>query len=415
LLTQKAQERVFYEIEAPLIPVLADMEFEGVKVDADVLRDFAAQLAKEMADHEKTIHRLAGTPFNLNSPRQLGQILFEVLKIGDAPKKTKTGQYSTDEQTLLALAPDHEVVRRLMEHRTAAKLKSTYADALPDAIWPRTARIHTTFNQVATTTGRLNSQDPNLQNIPIRRERGQEIRRAFVPREKGFCLLSADYSQIELRIIAALSHESGLLEAFRTGGDVHTATAARVFGVFPEMVTPEMRRKAKMVNYGIAYGISAFGLAQRLGIPRKEAGEIIDQYFAQFPGIRRYMDDTITFAREHEYVETVTGRRRYIRDIRSQNMTVRNGAERNAINAPIQGTAADMIKIAMVNIHREILKRGLRTRMVLQVHDELVFDVYQPERAEVMPLVEQKMRTAIPLEVPIVVEMGTGLNWLEAH
>jgi DNA polymerase-1 len=302
-----------------------------------------------------------------------------------------------------------------MEHRTAAKLKSTYADALPDAIWPRTARIHTTFNQVATTTGRLNSQDPNLQNIPIRRERGQEIRRAFVPREKGFCLLSADYSQIELRIIAALSHESGLLEAFRTGGDVHTATAARVFGVFPEMVTPEMRRKAKMVNYGIAYGISAFGLAQRLGIPRKEAGEIIDQYFAQFPGIRRYMDDTITFAREHEYVETVTGRRRYIRDIRSQNMTVRNGAERNAINAPIQGTAADMIKIAMVNIHREILKRGLRTRMVLQVHDELVFDVYQPERAEVMPLVEQKMRTAIPLEVPIVVEMGTGANWLEAH
>src|SRR2546422_10734454 len=260
------------------------------------------------------ICHMAGTTFNVNSPRQLGQILFDVLKIGEKPKKPKTGQYATDEQTLASLAPDHEIVQRLLEHRVASKLKSTYADALPAAIWPKTGRVHTTFKQVMTTTGRLNSQDPNLQNIPIRTERGQEIRKAFVPRGEGYSLLSADYSQIELRIIAALSHEAGLLEAFRTGVDVHTATAARVFGVFLEMVNPEMRRKAKMVNYGIAYGISAFGLAQRLGIPRKEGAAIIDQYFKQFAGIRKYMDDTMAFAREHGYVETVTGRRRDIRD-----------------------------------------------------------------------------------------------------
>ncbi len=414
-LRQKGQERVFYEIESPLIPVLADMEYEGIKVDARVLADFSAQLAKELDQLERGICQLAGTSFNLNSPRQLGQILFDVLKIGDNPKKTRTGQYVTDEQTLAALAPDHEIVQRLLEHRAASKLKSTYADALPAAIYPATGRVHTTFNQVMTSTGRLNSQDPNLQNIPIRTERGQEIRKAFVPRDERFRLLSADYSQIELRIIAALSHESGLLEAFKSGLDIHTATAARVYGIFPDLVTPEMRRKAKMVNYGIAYGISAFGLAQRLSIPRKEAAGIIEQYFKQFPGIRNYMEHTIAFARGHGYVETVTGRRRYIRDINSSNNTVRGGAERNAINAPIQGSAADMIKLAMIGIHRELVIRNLQTRMLLQVHDELVFDLYLPEEEQVRALVEERMRCAIPLEVPIVVELGVGANWLEAH
>ena len=415
LLKAKGQERVFYEIESPLIPVLVGMEYEGIRVDAAALAEFAGQLSKEMQALEQSIGLLAGTSFNLNSPKQLGQVLFDLLKIGPAPKKTRTGQYSTDEQTLALLAPDHEIIRQLLDYRAASKLKSTYADALPTTIWPPTNRIHTTYNQVVTSTGRLNSQDPNLQNIPIRTEKGREIRKAFVPRDAEHRLLSADYSQIELRIIAALSHEPGLLEAFRTGVDVHTATAAKVYGLFPEMVTPEMRRKAKMVNYGIAYGISAFGLAQRLRIPRKEAAEIINQYFHQFPGIRQFMEHTIAFARKHRYVETVTGRRRYLRDINSANNTVRGAAERNAINAPIQGTAADMIKRAMIHIHADLAHLHLKTRMLLQVHDELVFDLYVPEEAQVRKLVEHHMRTALPLDVPIVVDIGVGQNWLEAH
>jgi DNA polymerase I len=415
LLRQKGQERVFYEIESPLVSVLVDMEHEGIRVDSTALAEFATQLSKEMGEAEKSIHQLAGREFNVNSPRQLGEILFDVLKISGGAKKTRTGQYSTDEQTLLTLAPEHEIVRRLLEHRAATKLKSTYADALPVTIWPKTGRIHTTYNQVATATGRLNSVNPNLQNIPIRTERGQEIRKAFVPRGDGFVLLSADYSQIELRIIAALSHEAAMLEAFQSGVDIHAATAAKVYGVSPADVTPEMRRKAKMVNFGIAYGISAFGLAQRLGIPRKEGGQIIEQYFKQFPGIRKLMDDTIAFARSHGYVETVTGRRRYLRDINSSNGTVRAGAERNAINAPIQGTAADMIKLAMISIHRELTQRKLKTKMLLQVHDELVFDLFKTEEAEVRVLVEDKMKTALALEVPIEVEMGVGGNWLAAH
>ena len=306
-------------------------------------------------------------------------------------------------------------MRRLLDFRGATKLKSTYADTLPGAIWGRTGRVHTTYNQVVTATGRLNSQNPNLQNIPIRTEQGKEIRKAFVPRDENHVLLSADYSQIELRIIAALSHETGMLEAFRQNLDIHTATAAKVYGVPLELVTPDMRRKAKMVNYGIAYGISAFGLAQRLAIPRKEAATIIEQYFAQYPGITKYMHDTVALARQHGYVETVTGRRRYIRDIRSANAAVRGAAERNAINAPIQGTAADMIKIAMINIHRELNERKLGTRMLLQVHDELVFDVPRSEEAGVRPLIAEKMKTAITLETPIEVEMGSGANWLEAH
>ncbi len=415
LLKEKAQERVFYEIESPLISVLVDMEFAGVRVESAALGEFSAQLSREMEQLQKSLCQAAGREFNLNSPRQLGEILFDVMKICEAPKKTKTGQYATDEQTLMALAPEHEVVRQLLDFRAASKLKSTYADALPTAIWPKTKRVHTTYNQVATATGRLNSQNPNLQNIPIRSERGQEIRKAFVPRDDKHVLLSADYSQIELRIIAGLSREAGLLEAFRTGGDVHTATAAKVYGVAPEAVTPEMRSKAKMVNFGLAYGMSAFGLAQRLNIPRREAAEIIDNYFKQFAGIRKYMDQTIEFARANGYVETVTGRRRYLRDIRSSNATVRGSAERNAINAPIQGTAADMIKLAMINIHAELVRRKLKTKMLLQVHDELVFDLVKSEQKEVLALVEEKMKTAIPLDVPIEVEMGVGKTWLEAH
>jgi DNA polymerase-1 len=415
LLKEKGQERVFYEIEAPLTPVLADMEFEGIRVDRAALEDYALQLAKEMATLEKEIYLLAGTEFNLNSPKQLGELLFDILKIGDKPRKTRTGQYATDEQTLLALAPDHAIVQKLLDYRAATKLKSTYADALPGTIWPATGRVHTTFNQVVTATGRLNSQNPNLQNIPIRTEKGREIRKAFVPRGADHVLLSADYSQIELRIIAALSRETSMLEAFRNNLDIHTATAAGVYSIPLDQVTSEMRRKAKMVNYGIAYGISAFGLSQRLGIPRKEAASIIEQYFARFPGIARYMSDTIAGARKLGYVETVTGRRRYLRDIRSANATIRGAAERNAINAPIQGTAADMIKLAMINIHRELERRSLKTRMLLQVHDELVFDVPKAEERAVRPIIEDKMANAIKLDVPIVVEIGSGVNWLEAH
>jgi DNA polymerase I len=414
-LKEKQQEKVFYEIETKLIPALAEMEYEGIRVDAKALADFGEQLGREILKYEKEIYDLAGGEFNLNSPKQLGEVLFERLKLAEKAKKTKTGQYATNEQVLQELAEAHPIVQRILDYRGATKLKSTYVDTLPGAIWFKSGRIHTSFRQADTSTGRLASDNPNLQNIPIRTEQGREIRKAFVPRDENHLLMSADYSQIELRIIAALGKETGLIEAFRQDLDIHTATAARVFGVFLDMVTPEMRRKAKMVNYGIAYGISAFGLAQRLGIPRKEAAEIIEHYFAQFPGVRRYMSETIEFAREHGYVETVTGRRRYMRDIRSSNGTVRAGAERNAINAPIQGTAADMIKIAMGNIHREICQRGLKSRMLLTVHDELVFDLYKPEEAELRALVEDKMRNAIALEVPIVVEIGVGQTWLEAH
>ncbi len=414
-LKEKDQVRVYHEIEAPLLPVLVDMEWEGIRVDGGALSEFALQLEKQIAVEEKEICRLAGREFNVNSARQLGEVLFEVLKICEKPKKTKTGQYSTDERTLAELAPDHEVVRRLLEYRGMTKLKSTYVDALPAAISSKTGRVHTTFHQTATATGRLSSQNPNLQNIPIRTERGREIRKAFVARDQDHVFLSADYSQIELRIIAALTGEPAMREAFEKDIDIHTATAARVFGVALDAVTSEMRRKAKMVNYGIAYGISAFGLAQRLTIPRREAAAIMDEYFAQFPGIRRYMNNTIAFAREHGYVKTVTGRRRYIRDIRSANMTLRSAAERNAINAPIQGSAADMIKIAMAQIHAELARRGLQTRMLLQVHDELLFDVPKKETDAVLPLVRDKMIHAIPMEIPIAVEIGSGKNWLEAH
>lgn len=414
-LVESGQSAVYSDIEAPLVRVLVEMEHDGVRLDSNALHQFSVQLGNQIETLEKEIYELAGSEFNLNSPKQLGEILFGEMKLIDKPKKTKTGQFATNEQVLMTLATEHEIVRKILDYRTATKLKSTYADTLPDAIFAETGRVHTTYHQAATATGRLNSQGPNLQNIPIRTDLGQEIRRAFVPRGKGFRLLSADYSQIELRIIAALSGDEGMLAAFKTGEDIHTATAAKVYGVFPEMVTSEMRRKAKMVNFGVAYGISAFGLSQRLGIPRKEAAEIIAQFFANFPGVKHYIDSTIEGAREKGYVETVSGRRRYLRDINSANGTVRGGAERNAINSPIQGTAADMIKIAMTRVACELEKRGLKTRLLLQVHDELVFDLWEEEEAEVRELVSEHMRNALPMAVPIEVEIGTGENWLEAH
>jgi len=415
MLKERGLERVFYEIEAPLLPVIVDMEAEGIQIDAGALAEFSRQLEKQMVVLEARIHQLAGEAFNLNSPKQLGTVLYEKLKLVENPKKTRTGQYSTDEDVLQLLAAEHEIVRLLLEYRSLTKLKSTYADALPQAISPRTGRVHTTFQQAATATGRLASNNPNLQNIPIRTELGQEIRRAFVPRDDNHTLLSADYSQIELRIIAAISRDEGMLAAFASGEDIHTATAARVFGVELKAVTNEQRRQAKMVNFGIAYGISAFGLAQWLGIPRAEAAQIIEHYFASYPGIRRYIDDTIAQAKKSGYVETVTGRRRYLRDINSANGTTRGQAERFAINTPIQGTAADMIKLAMSAIHGELSTRKLKSKLLLQVHDELVFDVPQNEEAEVRGLVEDKMKHALKLDVPILVEVGTGKNWLEAH
>ena len=415
LLKEHGQEQVFYDVEAPLLPVLVDMEKEGVRIDADALADFSAELAEQIAAYQKEVFELAGQEFNLASPKQLGEILFDKLKLVDKPKKTKTGQYTTNEQTLMQLAPKHAIVQRILDFRQASKLKSTYADTLPNTIWSKTGRVHTTYNQAVTATGRLQSQNPNLQNIPIRTAMGREIRKAFVPRDEGHVLLSADYSQIELRIIASISKDPGLVEAFEQGHDIHAATAAKVFHVDLKEVDADQRRTAKMVNFGLAYGMSAFGLSQRLGIPRREAADIIEEYFKQFPSLQQYMTDTIEFAREHGYVETLTGRRRYLRDISSRNATSRNQAERNAINMPVQGTAADMIKIAMSRIFTALNDSDVQAKMILQVHDELVFDVPVDEVETIRPLVEENMREAIPMNVPIVVEMGTGQTWLEAH
>jgi DNA polymerase-1 len=402
----------------PLIPALVAMEHEGIQIDIFALEEFSLLLADELEKARKEVFEQAGHEFNLNSPKQLGVVLFEELKLVEKPKKTKTGQYATDEQLLAGLAPRHPIVARLLDFREASKLKSTYVDALPNAVAKKTNRIHTTFAQAATATGRLASANPNLQNIPIRTELGKEIRKAFVASEEKNLLLSADYSQIELRIIAAVSKDPGMIEAFEQGMDIHTATAAKVYHVKPEEVDDEMRRKAKMVNFGISYGISAFGLAQRLAIARTEAAEIIDNYFTQFAGVRGYIDSTIEFCREHGYVETLTGRRRWLRDIHSANANVRSGAERNAINMPIQGTAADMIKIAMGRIQNRIAAGGLKSRMLLQVHDELVFELPQSEEKQLRALVEEEMKSALPAlsqVVPIEVECGTGKNWLQAH
>ena len=415
LIQNNKLSHLFETIENPLVHVLADMEHTGVKIDTDFLKEYSGVLEKEIVDVEEKVYQLAGEKFNLSSPKQLGVILFEKLKLEEKPKKTETGQYATGEEILSKLAVEHEIAAKILEFREYQKLKSTYVDALPAIINPKTGLVHTSYNQAVAATGRLSSTDPNLQNIPIRTDRGKEIRKAFIPRDAHSVIFSADYSQIELRIMAAFSKDESMINAFKNGIDIHSTTASKVFKVALGEVNSEMRRKAKMVNFGIIYGISAFGLAQRLGIPRKEAGEIIDAYWKEFPAIKEYMDFVINEAREREFVSTITGRRRYLRDINSRNMTVRGYAERNAINAPIQGSAADIIKKAMIDIHQWMKKEKVRSKMVLQVHDELVFDAYKDEIDQIKPYIENFMKNAIPLEVPMEIGMGTGVNWLEAH
>lgn len=414
-LSKLGVKNLFDEIEMPLVPVLTAMEGEGIRVNKETLHEMSGLLTSDIIQTETEIQKMAGAQFNVSSPKQVGEILFEHLKIVEKPQKTKTGQYSTGEDVLSKLENKHPIVRRILDYRELVKLKNTYVDVLPEMVNPRTGRIHTSYNQVVAVTGRLSSDNPNLQNIPIRTERGREIRKAFIPRNEKYLLLSADYSQIELRIIASLSKDKGMIEAFMSGEDIHKATAAKVYGVSLKDVTGDMRRNAKMVNFGIIYGISAFGLADRLNISRTEAKGIIENYFAQYPGIKKYMDESIQLAREKGYVETVLGRKRFLRDIMSSNPTVRGFAERNAINAPIQGSAADMIKRAMIDIHAEIEKRKMKSRMLLQVHDELVFDMHKDEGDDLKAMVEDKMKNALQLGVPFEVGMGTGSNWLEAH
>jgi len=403
------------EVENPLVYVLADIEKEGVRIDIDTLLNYSKDLETDIRRFEQNVYDKCGVQFNLASPKQLGEVLFDKLQLDPKAKKTKTGQYQTGEDVLLALAHKSDIVQDILDFRQLQKLKSTYVDALPLMVNPKTGRVHTSYNQAVAATGRLSSNNPNLQNIPIRTERGREVRKAFIARDEDHILLSADYSQIELRIIAEISKEENMLDAFSKGIDIHTATAAKVYGVPIEEVDSTQRRNAKAVNFGIIYGQSAFGLSQNLGIPRKEAAQIIEQYFEQYPGIKRYMSDTMNFARENGFVETILGRRRYLRDINSANQTVRGFAERNAINAPIQGSAADMIKVAMIHIHKDIQEKGLKSKMTMQVHDELVFDVLRSEVAEMKEIIAYRMKTAIKTTVPIEVEIGEGNNWLEAH
>lgn len=417
-LQQKEVQRVFDEVETPLVRVLTDMEFEGVRVDEGFLHEYSRLLDEEARQAEKSVYEQAGVKFNLASPKQLGEVLFDKLQLDPSAKKTKTGQYQTGEDVLTKLAvKGHKIVDDILAFRELTKLKSTYVDALPEMIHPRTGRVHTSYAQAVAVTGRLSSNNPNLQNIPIRTARGREIRKAFVPRDKEHILLSADYSQIELRIVAAISGDPNMCEAFRLGKDIHTATAAKVYGVAEADVTKEMRYKAKSVNFGIIYGQGAFGLADNLGISRTEAKEIIDNYKREFAGIQKYMDDTVNFAKENGYVQTVMGRKRWLRDINSSNFTVRGFAERNAINSPIQGTAADMIKLAMIRIHKAMQQEKLRSKMILQVHDELVFDAHKSEVDTLKALILENMRAALPLpnNVPVEAEVGAGDNWLEAH
>ncbi len=415
LLEETGTRELFDKLECPLIDVLADMEAAGVLLDVESLRQFSLQLQGDIAEVESRIYEQAGRRFNIASPKQLGIVLFEEMKITEKAKKTKTGQYSTSEDVLQKLAKAHPVINDILEYRSLSKLKSTYVDALPTLISVRDKRIHTSYNQAVAATGRLSSNNPNLQNIPIRTEKGREIRKAFVPADENHVLLAADYSQVELRIIAHLSGDEGMKEAFNHGLDIHTATASKVYDTPLDLVSKEQRRNAKMVNFGIVYGISAFGLSERLSIPRKEAAEIIKQYFEKYPGIQKYMDDTIAFAKENGYVETMMKRRRYLRDINSSNGTVRAFAERNAINAPVQGSSADMIKVAMIRIHKVMKEKQLQSKMILQVHDELVFDARVDELDALKEIVLREMKNAMPLDVPLVVDMNTGQNWLEAH
>ena len=417
LLKKHEVEKVFKEVENPLVKVLTDMEYEGVKIDVEFLNEYSRELEREAKKSEETVYQQAGVRFNLSSPRQLGEVLFEKLQLDPKAKKTKTGQYATGEDVLMKLAHKNQICMDILAYREYTKLKSTYVDSLPQLINRKTGRVHTTYGQAVAVTGRLASNNPNLQNIPIRTDRGKEIRKAFIPRDKDHILLSADYSQIELRIVAAISGDTNMCDAFRNNKDIHTATAAKVYNVEEKEVTKEMRYKAKSVNFGIIYGQGAFGLADNLGISRTEAKAIIDNYKKEFSGITRYMDDTINFAREHGYVQTLMGRKRWLRDISSANFTVRGFAERNAINSPIQGTAADMIKLAMIKLHDEFKKRNFKSKMIMQVHDELVFDALKDEVDVIKPVIINCMQAALPLpfDVPVIAEIGEGENWLEAH
>jgi len=414
-LKETNNEDLFNQIEIPLSKVLAKMEMNGVNLDKEVLEAFSNELDGSLTELRESILSHAGIEFNLDSPKQLGEVLFDHLKIDEKAKKTKTGQYQTNEDTLLKLVSKHPIIQFILDYRSLKKLKSTYVSALPNMVNPSTGRIHTSYMQTVAATGRLSSNNPNLQNIPIRTEKGREIRKAFIPKNDDFTLLAADYSQIELRIIAALSKDQGMVNAFNSGTDIHSATASKVFDVELDQVTREQRSKAKMVNFGIIYGISAFGLSQRLNIPRKEAKFIIDSYFEKYSRIKEYMDESIDFARKNGYVKTIKNRKRYLKDINSSNAIVRGFAERNAINAPIQGSAADVIKIAMINIDEAMEQEKFKSSMILQVHDELVFDVYKPELNQVTELVKFHMENAVQIGVPLTVEMDIGSNWLEAH
>ena len=416
ILDKAETKKLFDEIEIPLIPVLAAMELEGINLDVPFLKSMSVEMAKESAALEQKIYETAGEKFNLASPKQLGDILFDKLKIGGAKqKKTKTGQYATGEEVLSYLANDNEIVRDILEWRQMVKLQSTYIDALPNQVDAKTGRVHTDYMQTVAATGRLSSNNPNLQNIPIRTERGRLIRKAFIARDENYTLVSADYSQIELRIIAALSGEENMIKAFQNNEDIHRSTAAKVFNVPLEEVTKEQRSNAKTVNFGIIYGVSAFGLSNQTSLSRKESAELIDAYYATYPKLKSYMANQVDFAREHGYVQTVLGRRRYLKDINSANIMVKSGAERNAVNAPIQGSAADIIKIAMINIHKKLVSENWKSKMLLQVHDELVFDVHNSELEKIQPMIKHEMENAFKMDVPLEVEIGMGKNWLEAH
>ena len=407
-------KKLFDDIECPLIYVLVDMEWNGVRLDMEALKSLSDELTKELYDIENEISKLAGIEFNINSPKQIGEVLFDRLKIVDKPKKTSTGQYKTSEDELEKLRNKHPIIEKILQQRGLRKLLSTYVDAFPQLVNPKTGKIHTSFNQTVAATGRLSSTNPNLQNIPIRDARGKEMRRVFIP-DEGCTFVSADYSQIELRIMAHLSEDKNLVDAFNVGEDIHAATSAKIYNVPLEDVSSDMRRKAKTANFGIIYGISVFGLSERLNIPRAEAKELIDGYFATYPGVKRYMDESIEKAREKQYVETIYGRKRYVNDINSRNATVRGYAERNAINAPIQGSAADIIKIAMINIFNRLKRENLKSKMILQVHDELNLNVPMDEKNRVMQLVEEEMENACKLNVPLKTDCAAGRNWLEAH
>lgn len=408
-------EKLFSQIESPLVQVLADMELEGIRIDVPFLKSLSDDIEKDIFSLQQAVYEQAGEIFNLSSPKQLGDILFEKLKLISKPKKTKTGQYATSEEILSELAPKHKIVANVLEYRQLQKLQSTYIDALPKEVNSTTGRVHTTYMQAVTATGRLSSNNPNLQNIPIRTERGQQIRKAFVPRNEDYTLLSADYSQIELRVIAALSGEKNMIEAFLQNQDIHRSTAAKVFNVDIQSVTREQRSHAKTVNFGIIYGVSAFGLSNQTELSRSESKELIDTYYQTYPQLKVFIDKQIHFARENGYVETILGRRRYLPDINSRNQVVRGAAERNAVNAPIQGSAADIIKIAMINIYNLLKNNKLKTKMLLQVHDELIFDVPKNELDFVKPLIKKTMEEAYQFAVPLVVDLGIGKNWLEAH